>query len=375
MAATVAGPDWLPRKGSCGKMKGIIKERRSFNVKSTKSHLKSYNMNDLKRLARTISVKNFSKYKKDDLIDAIIERQHTTEAAGYAYKYIDDHSFEAWKNTGGRGPTESRYNLEELFGLYILGYAFEDSEQEDKFFIAEGIPELFATVDNEVNREARLRVQRKLKLIRAALHLYGIVSFSQLQHLFKKYYDMEMTSAELVSFLGESPYDISIDEDNEQIIIDDMNYAQYEMVKKLQGNLPYYEPEFGKFIKFSDPNYIDESKAHRALKEWVKDNVDVPRDKHYSVYISLLQLIMQGSKKDDILQYLMTLNVELQNAGSQRELMDMMAEIVENTRHFKYRGHKESELNSQTVVKEVKVGRNDPCPCGSGRKYKKCCGR
>ena len=23
----------------------------------------------------------------------------------------------------------------------------------------------------------------------------------------------------------------------------------------------------------------------------------------------------------------------------------------------------------------VKVGRNDPCPCGSGKKFKKCCGR
>ena len=23
----------------------------------------------------------------------------------------------------------------------------------------------------------------------------------------------------------------------------------------------------------------------------------------------------------------------------------------------------------------VKVGRNDPCPCGSGKKYKNCCGR
>jgi len=22
-----------------------------------------------------------------------------------------------------------------------------------------------------------------------------------------------------------------------------------------------------------------------------------------------------------------------------------------------------------------KIGRNDPCPCGSGKKYKKCCGR
>ncbi len=29
---------------------------------------------------------------------------------------------------------------------------------------------------------------------------------------------------------------------------------------------------------------------------------------------------------------------------------------------------------SKTIVNENKVGRNDPCPCGSGKKYKKCCG-
>lgn len=29
---------------------------------------------------------------------------------------------------------------------------------------------------------------------------------------------------------------------------------------------------------------------------------------------------------------------------------------------------------SKTVVKEKTPGRNDPCPCGSGKKYKKCCG-
>ncbi|HKM20049.1 MAG TPA: SEC-C metal-binding domain-containing protein [Candidatus Dojkabacteria bacterium] len=29
----------------------------------------------------------------------------------------------------------------------------------------------------------------------------------------------------------------------------------------------------------------------------------------------------------------------------------------------------------QTIQKGTKVGRNDPCPCGSGKKYKKCCGR
>lgn len=28
---------------------------------------------------------------------------------------------------------------------------------------------------------------------------------------------------------------------------------------------------------------------------------------------------------------------------------------------------------SKTVIKGEKIGRNDPCPCGSGKKYKKCC--
>ena len=28
----------------------------------------------------------------------------------------------------------------------------------------------------------------------------------------------------------------------------------------------------------------------------------------------------------------------------------------------------------QVVRSGAKVGRNDPCPCGSGKKYKKCCG-
>ena len=28
----------------------------------------------------------------------------------------------------------------------------------------------------------------------------------------------------------------------------------------------------------------------------------------------------------------------------------------------------------KTIVKGRKIGRNEPCPCGSGKKYKKCCG-
>lgn len=33
------------------------------------------------------------------------------------------------------------------------------------------------------------------------------------------------------------------------------------------------------------------------------------------------------------------------------------------------------QKSSMTVVKPPKIGRNEPCPCGSGKKYKHCCGR
>lgn len=47
---------------------------------------------------------------------------------------------------------------------------------------------------------------------------------------------------------------------------------------------------------------------------------------------------------------------------------DVLSEekIVEIIKNFK---------RSKTVHKEKEPGRNDPCPCGSGKKYKNCCGR
>ena len=43
----------------------------------------------------------------------------------------------------------------------------------------------------------------------------------------------------------------------------------------------------------------------------------------------------------------------------------------EETRKKLYKEQKEST----TIHKDKKVYPNDPCPCGSGKKYKKCCGR
>ncbi len=38
--------------------------------------------------------------------------------------------------------------------------------------------------------------------------------------------------------------------------------------------------------------------------------------------------------------------------------------------------YESGRIITETVTRSApKVGRNDPCPCGSGKKYKQCCGR
>ncbi len=40
-----------------------------------------------------------------------------------------------------------------------------------------------------------------------------------------------------------------------------------------------------------------------------------------------------------------------------------------------YASHHDKDIGHQPVRRGKKVGRNEPCPCGSGKKYKKCCAR
>lgn len=53
------------------------------------------------------------------------------------------------------------------------------------------------------------------------------------------------------------------------------------------------------------------------------------------------------------------------------ELPQWEAIFDEDTRRKLYLEQKKSG----TIIKEQKIYPNDPCPCGSGKKYKKCCGR
>ncbi|MBD3170021.1 MAG: preprotein translocase subunit SecA [candidate division Zixibacteria bacterium] len=71
---------------------------------------------------------------------------------------------------------------------------------------------------------------------------------------------------------------------------------------------------------------------------------------------------------------------EAQPAARKKETEKQMVEVHDSAVNMGYTGMGEAaqpqQAKPQTVKREgKKVGRNDPCPCGSGKKYKKCCGK
>jgi hypothetical protein len=71
-------------------------------------------------------------------------------------------------------------------------------------------------------------------------------------------------------------------------------------------------------------------------------------------------------------------NMRFDDTNPTKEKADWLYELPqwdnlldEQTRKDLYKKQK----LSGTVVKGKKIGRNDPCPCGSGKKYKQCCGK
>ncbi len=93
----------------------------------------------------------------------------------------------------------------------------------------------------------------------------------------------------------------------------------------------------------------------------------------FELFSQLLDVV-----KMDVTRILMTVRVQTQEEATQAaEAMEERVERISNVRytHPNEDGSVSQEDSDVAVAQVPKVGRNDPCPCGSGKKYKHCHGR
>lgn len=125
----------------------------------------------------------------------------------------------------------------------------------------------------------------------------------------------------------------------------------------------------------------------KLLTEWLDNHVpDSADDYSYAdvVIDDLFDLTRGPSKPADFIEVLSERGALSDDLDEANELISLAMRFVNDVPIWANAGWSPSELHERETGKKVfygednkpmKVGRNDPCPCGSGKKYKKCCGR
>lgn len=157
-------------------------------------------------------------------------------------------------------------------------------------------------------------------------------------------------------------------------------YAIYDEREKTIGAEELRELERVVTLKIVDEKWMDHIDAMDELKDGIglraygqKDPVVQYRIEGFDMFDQMVLDI-----KTDVVKLLMHVRKKEENI-QRTEAARITGMSLENSAISNLGGTiapKTSSPQNQTVVNnEPKVGRNDQCPCGSGRKYKQCCGK
>lgn len=155
---------------------------------------------------------------------------------------------------------------------------------------------------------------------------------------------------------------------------------------------PRYQPQGEELLKYVDSSYEQPSLALLDFRSWVSRKVQGDEDLIYDAVAGVLSDIRENVPVTEMFLGLRRVPIEWE-AAEQEKVEDLIEGLIRNTRLWDLNGNTMEEMEERGLLEEggeecydytdlgmpvaasPKVGRNDPCPCGSGKKYKNCCGR
>lgn len=181
----------------------------------------------------------------------------------------------------------------------------------------------------------------------------------------------------------------------------------YEMADA-KCDKPYYVPEKDDLLKYEDQFYEAKTPQYNAMAEFVHKNIEHKYEYVDDIMGEILFIVKgENSTPDETIEFIAKCHENVDLSEQQyNEFVKLYIDLHNNTRNPYLNGFTPAEYFRRTgdeaesnylreptfmnvlsdniperprvpaqPIRSQKVGRNEPCPCGSGKKYKKCCGR
>ncbi|XKE93949.1 SEC-C domain-containing protein [Metaplanococcus flavidus] len=230
--------------------------------------------------------------------------------------------------------------------------------------------------------------------VRACTNLYGIVPDKQVTAIFNKQNpQMYVNLNTFVSLVTSKEWSEQTDG---AVLREGMSFVHPllqdlgspEKIRQEQAGKDWYMPEKEELLKYTASGYIEKNIPYEELKTALKPNFSKlqPVDVDQVLWNFAMDLQIADSFNTAMTAMLSHLppfeNMEDVNKVAQKAM-----NFANNQRLWANCGHTPREISRLKPLSPLskeqhpmggsnqKMGRNDPCMCGSGKKYKKCCGR
>lgn len=354
-------------------MKNItLKE--AFNKKSVHA---------LKDIASAFRVKGYTKMKKAELVDACVE---TVQKEGFLSEHIFILPPEAWEfyKKVAESKDGLKCNAEPI--KYVisekLGFLYTEKCEGGYWF---AIPDEIKEIYNNLIKSGFSEVKEFADLIdqyaKAAVNLYGAISQEELVEIFNSQNEQQTNiDFNFGVYMKHMYLDCGYCLWEEYVVHKDLEEDDFESVKYLirdTENKPRYIPDKGEFLRYAEWNYYENTKQLIDLSKFLIYKCGVSDDIINELMYDLHWEFAEEYSVQNYFDVLERYDVIVEEKHLD-ELVRLMMDCCNNTRIWANKGYTPNELAKlyrKPQAKSKKIGRNEPCPCGSGKKYKKCCGR
>ena len=332
-------------------------------------------------IAKRLDIKGYSKLGKDglvNLVSAYITDNIDNILCELSYKELD-----LLKKLAKEELVEYSFSIDNLNligGLSSLGVLFKLSIKDNYYLVVpsdikEGINSLTSSKKYISNLKER---SEGIDLIDGLMTHYGLLLGGELysiitnkeskvfkeenldfylKYIFRSYEAFTEGNALIHPFLF-SPEDV---------------YEELRVRQTIQYNFSNEDffVSLGKDFKATWGEEVLELKNILSNTKLKKSDID-------SLISQLIFYIKNDMDTQIIVELLTSYSLNLSDKALADSIVNSFSKIFNNTPIWSLKGLTPSESTARqktTIIKDKEPGRNEPCPCGSGKKYKKCCGR
>lgn len=386
--------------------------------------MRMYDKESLLNYARDLEIKRTSGLKKDELAEKIANELLMPSVMRRRIAALSPECRTLLERAMREPFVPTSEEMEDALCLHESDYAFLNKRNQLD------VPVDVKKAYENLNTPEFRKYARKMSWLSQCLDFgetfYGVFDKDVLREIYNVRKGFHISEDELEKLCNEFPADMTecyLEEGQKLIIAEYLTYDdRYKDLLDIQAGKEFYIPNEQEILDYARNFYLSQEPAYQNFREFLQREIGMTYEDADDVALDIWDKIQFDMDFTDIIRYLMDDYEDFLDDIKIEQFIQLIQKLNNNTRMQIHRGHTPNEMMKkateqgyysrrptvvpgsteaaqllQSAAKELKemgisvdlngnasmipdnsfkkIYPNDPCPCGSGKKFKKCCGK